>query len=480
MRHPKRPSTALVLSLCIAASALFTCTVSANSPRAPYYPGSIGPDHLSQADMDQQLATFYKAWKAIYLSDECGSGRYFVKVNADHKPVGGDTAPGTITVSEAHGYGMLISVMMADYDTDAQKIFDGMVRYFEDHPATSDPGLMAWNQIEGCGNSTGRFRGDVSATDGDLDIAYALLLADQKWGSQGIIDYRSEANAVLAAILKHEVHPRTHHLMIGDWAGTDGDHEIEYTTRSSDFMQSHLYSFYAITGDKRWQAIRDKTYSIINTFNQRYTPKSALLPDFISHLDTSMTPARSELVGNKRDGDYAWNAARYPWRVGLDYLLYGDPRALEALTVFNRWARSTTHDDPAVFNSGYRIDGSALIDEGKNALGFVSALGVSAMISADNQPWVNSVWDNLQHQSITDNAYYDNTLKLLSMVIMSGHWERPRPAPSKKAAHVSANQPFTRTRASMGSVPIAVNPPARLELARGFTFRKLLRRGGLG
>ena len=480
MRHPKRPGTALALSLCIAASALFTGVASAKIHATPYYPGSIVPDHLPRAEMDQQLASFYKAWKAMYVSDECGSGRYFVKVNADHKPVGGDTAPGTITVSEAHGYGMLISVMMADYDADAQKIFDGMVRYFQDHPARSDPGLMAWNQIEGCGNATGRFRGDVSATDGDLDIAYALLLADQKWGSQGTIDYRSEANAVLAAILKHEVHPRTHHLMIGDWAGTDGDSEIEYTTRSSDFMQSHLYAFFSLTGDKRWLAVHDKTYSIINTFNQRYTPKSALLPDFISHLDSSMTPARPELVGDKRDGDYAWNAARYPWRVGLDYLLYGDPRARESLTVFNRWARATTHEDPAAFNSGYRIDGSAINDEGNNDLAFVSALGISAMISADNQRWVNNVWDNLQRRPINDDDYYGNTLKLLSMVVMSGHWEKPRPTSTQKAAHVSVHQPLTPARAPMGFVPSALNPPAPLELARGFMFKKLLRRGGMG
>ncbi len=67
-------------------------------------------------------------------------------------------------MSEAHGYGMLLTVMMADYDDQAQRIFDGMVRYFQDHPAASDPGLMAWNQTEGCGDSTDPFRGDVSAT----------------------------------------------------------------------------------------------------------------------------------------------------------------------------------------------------------------------------------------------------------------------------------------------------------------------------
>ena len=192
MRHPRRHLPTLLLSLCMAAGS-WSVSSAAQTAHAPYYPGTILPNRQTQAIMDKQLVTFYKDWKAVYLSGECGSGRYFVKVNADHKPVGGGAAPNTITVSEAHGYGMLLTVMMADYDDEAQKIFDGMVRYFQDHPAASDPGLMAWNQIEGCGDSTDPFRGDVSATDGDLDIAYALLLADQKWGSEGTIDYRSEA-----------------------------------------------------------------------------------------------------------------------------------------------------------------------------------------------------------------------------------------------------------------------------------------------
>ncbi|MGH8448429.1 glycosyl hydrolase family 8 [Pseudomonas sp.] len=475
MRPPKKHLPRLMGSLCIAASALLASDAWAFNQAAPYHAGSIKPNHLSQAVMDQQLTRFYKEWKALYLSTECGNDRYFIKVNADGKPVGGGTAPHTITVSEAHGYGMLLSVMMAEQDPDAQKIFDGMVRYFKDHPAKSDPGLMAWNQVEGCGNSTGKFRGNASATDGDLDIAYALLLADQAWGSQGAIDYRSQANQVLAAIMHHEVHPRTHHLLLGDWAGTDGDSELEYATRSSDFMQSHLNSFFAMTGDKRWLAVRDKTYSIINTFTERYSAGSALLPDFVSHLDTSITPARADLLEGKNDGDYAWNAARYPWRVGLDYLMYGDARALDTLTTFNQWARATTGDQPGRFNNGYRVDGSTL-DEDQNDPAYISALGVSAMISPGNQPWLNNIWDNLQHRPLKAHDYYANTLKLLGMVVMSGHWERPRPAPTKRTAHVPVHQPLDQAV----SQPLALMPSAQLTLARGFMFKKLLRRRSIG
>lgn len=476
MRRPKPFLPTWMLSLCIVTGALLSGNARAFISATPYYPGTIKPSHISQAVMDQQLTAFYTEWKALYLSQACSSDSYFVNVSADHKPVGGGTAPNTLTVSEAHGYGMLLSVMMAGQDPDAQKIFDGMVRYFEDHPAKSDPGLMAWNQVEGCGNAIGRFRGDASATDGDLDIAYALLLADHVWGSQGSIDYRSQANTVLAAILKHEVHPRTHHLMLGDWAGTDGDTELEYATRSSDFMPSHLNSFFEMTGDKRWLAVRDKTYAIIDTFIARYSERSALVPDFISHLDTTPTPARAGLVEGKHDGDYAWNAARYPWRIALDYLMYGDPRALDTLSTFNLWARATTANSPAAFNSGYHVDGSAL-DAAPDDPAFIAALGVSAMISPDNQPWLNNIWDNLQHRSLKAHDYYANTLKLLGMVVMAGHWERPRPALHKKPTHLSVHHSFN---AAAAPGALALMPRAELTLARGFTFKRLLRRRLIG
>ena len=63
---------------------------------------------------------------------------------------------------------------------------------------------MAWAQNESCQDIEGR----NSATDGDLDIAYALLLADVQWGSIGEINYRGEAERTLEAIVDHRSIPR--------------------------------------------------------------------------------------------------------------------------------------------------------------------------------------------------------------------------------------------------------------------------------
>ncbi|KAB0522088.1 hypothetical protein [Pseudomonas extremorientalis] len=76
--------------------------------------------------------------------------------------------------------------------------------------------------------------------------------------------------------------------------------------------------------------------------------------------------------------------------------------------------------------------------------------------------------------SIKSPGYDAHPLKLLGEVTMSSRWRRPIPRPRTKAATLSAQGPLGHTSApwSAARVPSA--------LARGMTFKKLLRRGGMG
>src|SRR5262249_36018483 len=129
--------------------------------------GVIFPSNHSRADLDAATTTYYDKWKAQYLVAGCGPGQYR----------GEGSSSGPYTVSEAHGYGMLITVIMAGHDPKARDIFDGMYAYYAAHGSTNNKTLMAWAQDEQCANTGGA----DSATDADLDIAYALLLADRQW-----------------------------------------------------------------------------------------------------------------------------------------------------------------------------------------------------------------------------------------------------------------------------------------------------------
>lgn len=402
---------------------LIACLLSIPTFAAPYTAGTILPG-VPAAERDAALVAFYDQWKAVYFTHGCGDGRAYVDVAGDDKPVYGGTEAATISVSEAHGYGMLALVMMASFDPDARSDFDAMVRYFHDHPADSSPGLLAWNQVEGCADAGDDVGGRNSATDGDLDIAYALLLADAVWGSDGEFNYRAEAAAVMDAIAAYEVHPVGMHLFIGDWAGRPDDTYYQQTTRSSDFMMSHLRVFAEASGQVDWYSTLDRTYAIIDAM-QRHAPQTALLPDFIVELDGEPRPADTMFLEGENDGHYSWNAGRYPWRVALDYLLFDEPRARAALMPLNAWVRTATADDPAAINAGYTLDGTPIAGQGINSMAFVAPFGVSAMIDGGNQQWLDAIWADVVARSIDDEDYFGNTLRLLCMIAMTGHWQAP-------------------------------------------------------
>src|SRR5262245_61265494 len=103
-----------------------------------------------------------------------------------------------ITTSEAHGYGMILFALMAGYDADAKKYFDGMFNMYDKHRSTGNSNLMSWiiDQSESTSADSD------SATDGDMDIAYALLLAHYQWGSSGAINYIDHAKRIINLGLK--------------------------------------------------------------------------------------------------------------------------------------------------------------------------------------------------------------------------------------------------------------------------------------
>jgi endo-1,4-beta-D-glucanase Y len=374
-------------------------------PRRPfpqhtlYTAGTIKPNHLGQDELDAATAAFYEQWKGQYLRSGCGDGRYYVQPTG-----GGGMDPNTISISEGHGYGMIIAVLMAGYDPQAQAYLDGLYYFFKDHPSTFSPYLMAWNQVAGCSNGPG---GDDSATDGDLDIAYALLLADRQWGSAGAIDYRGEALQVIQAIKEHEVNPEYGQLMLGDWVTTT-ETLYFYATRPSDFMLDHLRAYGAASGDPRWSEVLSTTIELVQLVQGQYSTATGLLPDFIQDINTSPRPADPGFLEGPTDGQYAYNACRTPWRLGTDYLLYGEPATRAALGPINAWVRANTGEDPQRIVDGYDLAGNPVSDY--NALAFVAPLGVGAMVAG---------------RPVGDGEYYGDTLKLLCMLVMSGNWWSP-------------------------------------------------------
>jgi endo-1,4-beta-D-glucanase Y len=355
-----------------------------------------------QPALDDATRAAYDDWKAAYLRKGCG-GWYVESSN------------GSMTVSEAHGYGMLIEVMIAGHDPGAKAQFDGMVRFYEDHPSTGQPPLMAWSQDSSCQSD----RGGSSASDGDLDIAYALLLADKQWGSCEGIDYKAKALALLDAIRQHELDATGSYVLLGDWVSPDGEHYD--ATRSSDFMPGHFAAFAEAQPGGGWALPLGAGYSMIEALQDAHSPATGLLPDFIRDPLGSPAPAEPNFLERDVDGAYSFNACRDPWRLGSHFLTTGDERARAAANRIEDFVRESTGGDAWNVKGGYWLDGSPIADY--LSLAFVAPLGVGAMLDPTRQSWLDALWDVTRQQS--DEGYYADTLRLLGMIAMSGNWWAP-------------------------------------------------------
>ncbi len=395
----------------------------------------------TQATPQAVLDKWYSHWKSNYLVSACGSTTQ-ARIHTDDADY--------YTVSEGQGYGMLITVMLGD-----QATFNKLYAYVRAHRSTMGSGLMAWRQDEKCKdvfvNEDGEYEGDSSATDGDLDIAYALLIASKKWGAQKVsapvlnYNYRTEAKRVIDAIRKWTIFPAGHRLEymtnVGDWVepGSNDD-----GSRSSDWTFSHFRAFSKFAkefnpSDTFWDKVLDKHYSVLATL-QAQNPSTGLIPDFTVFRNGTWQPApkcKAGEVGEDcsgwlegiTDGKYHYNACRDPWRIGTDAVVNDSSRGKAAARILNNWIREASDGDPKNIVNGYNLDGSSFGDE--NALCFSAPFIVPAYLAAKDsknpnhaadQAWYDDLLTHLQ--TAKPQKYYSNTVTLNSLIVVSGKYRR--------------------------------------------------------
>src|SRR5687768_17144621 len=76
-----------------------------------YTAGSARPNHKPPSSLDFATTAFYEIWKERYLRPGCGPGEYHVATDSER---------GSVSLSRATGYGMLIMSVMAGYDGKAK------------------------------------------------------------------------------------------------------------------------------------------------------------------------------------------------------------------------------------------------------------------------------------------------------------------------------------------------------------------------
>jgi len=397
-----------VFAVLLLHTSLYAQTASKPFPQhVKYVTGTILPA-LPQIKLDSEVKNFYDQWKKRFIKNVPGKPESFVWFDEkDQKQC----------VSEGQGYGMVIVALMAGHDPEAKNTYDRLFRYYQAHPSGRTKYLMAWAQ-----NDNGKDEDNTSATDGDMDIAYSLLLAHQQWGGKAGIDYLGTAKNMINAIMAYEINHQTWSVMLSD--AVEQDSKDYFDMRSSDFMPSYFKAFASATDDNRWVKVTDSNYRLFLAMEEKYSPEAGLVPDFIVGINKHPKPAPPHFLESPYDGYYNYNACRVPWRIGTDYLLTGDKRAKTISDRINRWIRETTNNDTYNLSAGYTLAGNDIKGRYFEALSFSAPFAVSAMVDQKNQVWLTHLWTYLTVFKLKDFDYYDNTIKLLDMIIISGnYWE---------------------------------------------------------
>ncbi|MEV0091012.1 glycosyl hydrolase family 8 [Streptomyces sp. NPDC050738] len=376
------------------------------SHQFPYTAGILKPSG-TQSALDQAVIAKYNAWKSAFVKQNCGNGWYeTISPDADHP-----------YVAEGQGYGMVVTATMAGADPNAKTVFDGMVKYVLAHPSVHNSNLLAAEQDSSCKSVDG----SDSATDGDMDVAYGLLLADKQWGSTGTYNYKDLAVRHINAIKSNEINSSTHLLLLGDWS-TSGD-QYYNISRSSDWMIDHFRAFRRATGDTAWDTIRTAHQSLITSQQAKYASSTGLLADFVVNTNTTPVPAPGQVLESPNDGDYGWNACRDPWRIGTDAVTSGDPASLASARKLNSWIKSKTGSNPGSIVTGYHLSGTAF-DTGHD-MAFTAPFVVTAMTDPGSQAWLDALWTKLAGTAIDPSLYYGGSVQFQSMIVASGNYWVP-------------------------------------------------------
>ncbi len=339
------------------------------------------------------LQVSYERWKKLYLK-RCDE---MYRVCEDDS---------SISISEGMGYGMLLTAYFGEKER-----FDRLFDFYKSKRTNKAHNLMAWRVTCDSVIDPG------SATDGDLDVAFALIVAHCQWGE----DYLEQADSIIS-ILKNDYFVDTCNGGIyvmkpgGHWGGCD-------VTNVSYYTPAYFRVFAEATGDGFWNDVADDAYTILNKGTHATT---GLVPDWQSW---------DGIPGGTSDWQwrdyYRYDASRVPWRMALDFLWNGNENAKDWCVKISNFADSIGAENIV---DGYELDGKPHESARWNNSPFVGGFAVGGM--SYSQAMVDSFASRLLYLDGTgeDDQYFNLSLRCLYMLVLTGNfWDPLAPAEVEEA-----------------------------------------------
>jgi endo-1,4-beta-D-glucanase Y len=266
---------------------------------------------------------------------------------------------------------------------------------------------------QGSGLMTWRNGQSGSASDGDIDIAYALLMANVQWPSGG---YKTPGDQMAAAILSQDI--------------------VGNVIRGGNMFQNSNFnpSYFAPAAFRAFGASFNTALSTNNNMvNTNVSANTNGIPTDWGNPSSGAPsgPGSAQVTSDITDGDngaMGYDAARVPWRLGLGQCTgAGNSSALTAIV--NAFAAK--YDAGAsidLMKAGWYKTSGMRHPNAKDSQGsYIGPMGVGAM--ATN----NTVMRDRAFRAMLDvlesgdfnHTYFPSTVGLLTLLAMSGNFPTP-------------------------------------------------------
>ena len=392
------------------------------------YPYGMMPTNLPTGGTygkSTDAANAYNTWKSNYIV-ACSGSQFRVKFDDPNQ-----------TVSEGIAYGMLLSAYAAD-----KTLFDGLWAYYK---ANTNGNVMNW-RIQGCNNASG----SNGATDAELDAALALMVADAQWPlATTPYDYTVEATTLIGKIKASEMDPANYQANNGDAWGNATD------CRNPSYQAPAYYRLYATA------VPADATFWGTNAVNGAYTliqanahATTGLVSDWSSKTGTT-----SACQSGSSANTYGYDACRNPWRMATDVIWFNEPKAR---TQCDKIASYVNSQGAANCGGPRQQNGSG---SGGHFATFVSmyAAGVMGGTPATYQSLLNSMYSQTvgvsdYYQNSNPSGYFGNTLRCLSLFVMSGNFWKPGTSLTPEVnVQLNGNNVLNASNIDLGNVQQGTN-----------------------
>lgn len=307
------------------------------------------------------------------------------------------------TYVEGMGFVMLLAAYYGDKET-----FDGLYRFYVKSRSEIANNMMGWRA-----NCDGILDWG-SATDGDVDVAFSLIVAHEQWGGpyleQAIEIIDIIKSSVLidcdgTSILAPGYHRDANQGGKGLWGGCD----------LLDIMY-HTPAFFRVfaeaTGDDDWNKLADDTYEVLNAAAH---PETGLVPDW---QDVDGKPG-----GNSdwRCDYYRYDACRVPWRIALDYLWNGNFEAKAWCDKVSTWLEGVGVENIV---DGYHLDGTPHETAQYHNNAFVGGFAVASM--CHSQKLVDAFGADLERPEMKEDGYWFNlSTRGIYLFTLTGKFWKP-------------------------------------------------------